>query len=278
MCYFHVAAKIYKHTRGISIGLAARVFRDIADMHYATSADELSHIQKRCLEEWQTLPQLCAFASYFSATWLNSLFHRWQAFFTPKGFAATNNPVEQFNRAIKRNYTLRACLKWARLSTSFCSAYDPMESMRKAGSLREVSPEKHSIGFLTGAMTPATNTNVVHAVSDRMERVYDPQDRRTKEALPVTACVSTQKARMETAGMPGSGWEVDVDLKICGCRIFFKSGYCIHLIHALSVRNRLDIFCRTRLVYRGRNKARRAQAEQQNAGRPANNGRALQLD
>ncbi|ETI30759.1 hypothetical protein F443_22145 [Phytophthora nicotianae P1569] len=39
---------------------------------------------------------------------------------------------------------------------------------------------------------------------------------------------------METAGMPGSGWEVDVDLKICGCRIFFKSGYCIHLIHALS--------------------------------------------
>ncbi|KUF85688.1 hypothetical protein AM588_10000984 [Phytophthora nicotianae] len=48
MCYFHGAAKIYKHTRGISIGLAARVFRDIADMHYATSADELSHIQKRC--------------------------------------------------------------------------------------------------------------------------------------------------------------------------------------------------------------------------------------
>ncbi|ETM99353.1 hypothetical protein PPTG_18578 [Phytophthora nicotianae INRA-310] len=155
---------------------------------------------------------------------------------------------------------------------------DVTAKMRKAGSLREVSPEKHSIGFLTGAMTPATNTNVVHAVSDRMERVYDPQDRRTKEALPVTACVSTQKARMETAGMPGSGWEVDVDLKICGCRIFFKSGYCIHLIHALSVRNRLDIFCRTRLVYRGRNKARRAQTEQQNTGRPANNGRALQLD
>ncbi|ETP40939.1 hypothetical protein F442_11801 [Phytophthora nicotianae P10297] len=214
MCYFHGAAKIYKHTRGISIGLAARVFRDIADMHYATSADELSHIQKRCLEEWQTLPQLCAFASYFSATWLNSPFHRWQAFFTPKGFAATNNPVEQFNRAIKRDYTLRARLKMGTLidqlllcvrsdgirSRPFATAVQPradvlrrVREMRKAGSIREVSPEKHSIGFLTGAMTPATNTNVVHIVSDRMERVYDPHDRRTKETLPVTACVSTQK-------------------------------------------------------------------------------------
>ncbi|KAG3162341.1 hypothetical protein PI124_g10394 [Phytophthora idaei] len=76
--------------------------------------------------------------------------------------------------------------------------------MQKAGSIREVSPLKNSIVFLTGSASLPTAFNVVHVVSDQLLRVYDPQDRRTKEALPITACLSTQKARMETKGMPRS--------------------------------------------------------------------------
>ncbi|KAE8993806.1 hypothetical protein PR003_g20387 [Phytophthora rubi] len=115
MCYFHVAAKIYKHTRGVPIVLAARVARDLADTHYTTSATEFESTKARCLKEWQEVPQLSAFASYFTSVWLNSLFHRWQSFQIPLGFAATNNPVEQSNRAIKRDYTLRSRLKMGTL-------------------------------------------------------------------------------------------------------------------------------------------------------------------
>ncbi|KAE8989763.1 hypothetical protein PF011_g18632 [Phytophthora fragariae] len=114
MCYFPVAAKIYKPTRGVPIVLAARVARDLADMHYTTSATKFESTKARCLKEWQELPQLSAFASYFSSVWLNSPFHRWQAFHTPLGFAATNNPVEQF----KRDYALRSRLKMGRPATA----------------------------------------------------------------------------------------------------------------------------------------------------------------
>ncbi|KAG3140239.1 hypothetical protein PI126_g16117 [Phytophthora idaei] len=81
-----------------------------------------------------------------------------------------------------------------------------VREMQKAGSIREVSPLKNSIGFLTGSASLLTASNVVHVVSDQLLRVYDPQDQCTKEALPITACLSTQKARMETEVIPGSGW------------------------------------------------------------------------
>ncbi|KAG2763895.1 hypothetical protein PC129_g23383 [Phytophthora cactorum] len=134
--------------------------------------------------------------------------------------------------------------------------------MQKVGSIREVSPLKNSIIFLTGSASLLTASNVVHVVSDQLLRMYDPQDRRTKEALPITACLSTQKARMETEVIPGSGWQVDVEAKTCGCRIFCKMGYCVHLLHALSARDKLDLFGRARLLYRGRDKARRERSEQ----------------
>ncbi|KAE8895108.1 hypothetical protein PF003_g20898 [Phytophthora fragariae] len=43
ICYFHVAAKIYKHTRGVPIVLAARVARDLADTHLLPSSRALNH-------------------------------------------------------------------------------------------------------------------------------------------------------------------------------------------------------------------------------------------
>ncbi|KAG3000685.1 hypothetical protein PC123_g20300 [Phytophthora cactorum] len=126
--------------------------------------------------------------------------------------------------------------------------------MQKAGSIREVSPRKNSIGFLIGSTSLPTASDAGHVVSNRLERVYDPQDRRTKASLPVTRA----KGRMETAYMPDSGWQVSVEAKMCGCRIFSKMGYCVHLLYALSVRDKWDLFGRKRLICRGRNRAQRA--------------------
>ncbi|KAG3114509.1 hypothetical protein PI124_g10395 [Phytophthora idaei] len=51
MRYFHVATKIYKHTRGIPVTLAARISKDVADMHYAVSAADYERIKKRSLDD-----------------------------------------------------------------------------------------------------------------------------------------------------------------------------------------------------------------------------------
>ncbi|KAE8996804.1 hypothetical protein PR003_g20386 [Phytophthora rubi] len=150
--------------------------------------------------------------------------------------------------------------------------------MTKDKLIREVTTMKISIDFLTGTGPQAAATSTLHVVSDQLERVYDAQDRRTKEALPVTACLSAQKARMESASMPGTGWELDITSQKCGCSIFLKVCCCIHLIYGLSVRDQLDLFGRARLVYRGRNIDRREQSAQQVAGRPANNRSALELE
>ncbi|KAG3234193.1 hypothetical protein PI124_g20749 [Phytophthora idaei] len=61
---------------------------------------------KIVLEEWSREEQLAGFRSYFNNIWIESDFSRWQCFHTPSGYATTNNPMEQFNRLIKRDYTL----------------------------------------------------------------------------------------------------------------------------------------------------------------------------
>ncbi|KAF4143266.1 hypothetical protein GN958_ATG07544 [Phytophthora infestans] len=137
---------------------------------------------------------------------------------------------------------------------------------------------KHTIGFLIGTATPPAPKDIVYVLSDTMERVYDPQDRRTKEALLATASISAQKARVKTPDRPGAGWEANVEKQTCGCRVFVKAGCYIHLVYGLSVRDRLDFFGGARLVYRGRNKSRRLESESQGAGRPVGNSSALQLD
>ncbi|OWZ03138.1 hypothetical protein PHMEG_00025186 [Phytophthora megakarya] len=56
---------------------------------------------------WRDSPETKEFAEYFVNQWLQGKFVRWQCFHTVGGFASTNNPAEQFNKKLKRDYTLR---------------------------------------------------------------------------------------------------------------------------------------------------------------------------
>ncbi|OWZ07206.1 hypothetical protein PHMEG_00020432 [Phytophthora megakarya] len=64
---------------------------------------------------WRDSPETKEFAEYFVNQWLQGKFVRWQCFHTAGGFASTNNPVEQFNKKLKRDYTLRQRLKMGTL-------------------------------------------------------------------------------------------------------------------------------------------------------------------
>ncbi|GMF31996.1 unnamed protein product [Phytophthora fragariaefolia] len=111
MCYFHVMAKVHEKCRALQPLLAARVMRNIADLHYTSSAGEYEDKKAKMLSDWDGDDRPSAFSKYFRKQWLDSRFHRWQVFHTRSGFATTNNPVEQYNRALKRDYTLHSRLK-----------------------------------------------------------------------------------------------------------------------------------------------------------------------
>ncbi|ETP33406.1 hypothetical protein F442_18060 [Phytophthora nicotianae P10297] len=115
MCFYHVAAKEHEKTKGLQPALYATVARGLNDLHYATTEAQFIITQERVLDDWSLHPGLASFKEYFARVWLSSRFCRWQIFHTPPAFATTNNPVERFNGAIKRDYTLRSRMKMGSL-------------------------------------------------------------------------------------------------------------------------------------------------------------------
>ncbi|KAG2938555.1 hypothetical protein PC117_g11174 [Phytophthora cactorum] len=93
-------------TSPFSFGLYEQVVVDIYDLHFASAKVVYDEQVKIVLEKWSLEEQLTGFRSDFNNIWIESDFSRWQCFHTPSGYATTNNPVEQFNRLIKRDYTL----------------------------------------------------------------------------------------------------------------------------------------------------------------------------
>ncbi|ETM30571.1 hypothetical protein L914_21754, partial [Phytophthora nicotianae] len=75
MCFYHVMAKVHEKLKDVPEYLSKQVMADIYDLHCADSQDVYD-------EQVQQIITKC-------------------------GYATTNNPVEQFNRLIKRDYTLR---------------------------------------------------------------------------------------------------------------------------------------------------------------------------
>ncbi|KAE8960699.1 hypothetical protein PR001_g30298, partial [Phytophthora rubi] len=81
------------------------------DMHFARDEAHYLETKEKVLSKWGKKLELATFIKYFSKQWLAGKFEQWQSFRTPRGFATTNNPAEQFNRALKRDYTLHRRLK-----------------------------------------------------------------------------------------------------------------------------------------------------------------------
>ena len=57
------------------------------------------------LEKWKARPELIEFVNYFEHQWLAPPFKKWQIFHSSPGFASTNNPIESFNKQIKKHFT-----------------------------------------------------------------------------------------------------------------------------------------------------------------------------
>ncbi|KAG3160402.1 hypothetical protein PI126_g6919 [Phytophthora idaei] len=108
MCFYHVVAKLRERSRGLSSELSALVYKGVYDLQFVRSEAEFVEQKEAILKEWAGHADLTAFTAYVKAQWqLRELV----VFFTPPGYATNNNPVEQFNRALKRDYTYHRQLK-----------------------------------------------------------------------------------------------------------------------------------------------------------------------
>jgi len=284
MCFYHVVAKLRERTRGLSSELSTLVYKGIYDLHFAQSKSEYVDQKAAMLKEWAGHADLTAFAKYVKSQWLEGNFSNWQCFLTPPGYATTNNPVEQFNRALKRDYTHHRQLKMGLLLAQLlaCCGHRSMalprfalvpacsttlqtrtRGLRRRGLLSENVVTRSSIDFLLGDADP----ELVHVRALPPVRTFVPELNRAREDMAISAQFGVHYARMEIEGQPRTGWPVDLRAAYCPCKYHFKMGYCCHLLFAQQSRSVVDESGDEILVNRKRVR---------NAGRPQSIGHALQ--
>ncbi|KAG3232863.1 hypothetical protein PI124_g22059 [Phytophthora idaei] len=233
MCFYHVMAKVHEKLKGILDSLCERVVADIYDLHFASSKEVYDEQMKIVLEKWSREGQLVGFRSYFNNIWMKSEFWRWQCFHTPSRYATTNNPVGQFNRLIKRDYTLRTKHKIGTLLQLLanCCGHQTVtprmfkdqpdasqqrkarvKDFRQRDLLQDMTPKRTSIEFLLVSPNP----DVVRVLSRGCHRVYLSELGRSREVALVSAQMGSNYTRMETEGQPEGGWSIDVTAMSCG--------------------------------------------------------------
>ncbi|ETN24222.1 hypothetical protein PPTG_00639 [Phytophthora nicotianae INRA-310] len=298
MCFYHVMAKVHEKLKGIPDSLYKVVVADIYDLHFASSKEVYDEQMQIALETWSSQEQLAGFRSYFNNIWMKSEFWRWQCFHTLSGYATTNNPVEQFNRLIKRNYTLRTKHKIGTLLQLLadCCGHQSVtprtfkimpdssqqlkarvKDFRQRDLLVDMTPKRTSIDFLLVSPNP----DVVRVLSRGCHRVYLPELGRSREVAPVSAQMGSNYGRMKPEGHPEGGWNVDVTTMSCGCKYHFKFAVCIHVLFALQVKPYTGLDGKRTLVDRSASRKRRRTrtgSARVPAGRPRTNGHALTTD
>ncbi|GMF21879.1 unnamed protein product [Phytophthora fragariaefolia] len=178
-----------------------------------------------------------------------------RCYLTPPEYATTNNPVEQFNKVLKRDYTLRQRLKVGTLlrelekccvheSTKpqiFRDQPEPSKSIQR----RAKQLAKDGVLVLGNLAMDQMDPNVLAGFSLRVHstcapRIWSPSRKRTGEYLATTAQKDVNYGRMECVGQPYTGWYVSIQLQHCQCNYWWKFGSCNHLDYAFMETNLLD--------------------------------------
>ncbi|OWY90096.1 hypothetical protein PHMEG_00041931, partial [Phytophthora megakarya] len=247
------------------------------------------------LRKWMCYARVVDFARYMRSQWLYGAFCNWQVHHTASGFASTNNPVEQFNRVLKRDYTLNKRLKIGMLLRELSNCCQN-ESSNGKSFRRQLEPQQALVRRTTelsrenllhlglepeSCADPVTGLPryaVLHVVSIPAPRIKLPELGKTQEALEISSQMGANYARMEHQDMPWNGWPVDLVHQKCPCKYSFKFGTCIHLVFALRMTQSLDTNTHNVLVNRRRGKKRRLLNHADTVGgRPPHIGPALSL-
>lgn len=210
-------------------------------MHYSSSVQEFERLKEKLLWAWSQLPGLRSFSKYLKKEWLDSRYYSWQCLLSPIGFAKTNNPVEQFNKLIKRDYTLRVRIKTCSMLRKLllmCHhksvTASALQMSTKPSSVLLVRAKKlikdnrlvvtqarHDVLFILGEFEAVAETLLVRSVWTDEDTSTDVADG------------ARNNRQMERLDQPNCGWLVDLQAQRCPCKSYYKYGYCVHLIAAL---------------------------------------------
>ena len=80
------------------------VLVDLTRLHYCLEF-EYEQYKDIVIKKWKSHSELEEFVAYVIPQWFEGTFSNWQVFKSPPGFAATNNPLESFNKIIKARFT-----------------------------------------------------------------------------------------------------------------------------------------------------------------------------
>jgi MULE transposase domain len=255
MCFFHVMMNVKKHSTRLTKSERRMIKNAVYDMHFSRSDGEFQAHAQHGIETWRSGNEMIArFATYFEKEWITSRFNKWSCHHSPSGTAKTNNPVEQFNRVIKRDYSLGTLLPVSTLfeklllvvrtkstfladvaSTNSASA-DMLRRynyLNRASLLQISVPSRASMVFM---LEGRSNEVVVSQTG-----VVDPNTLRTTKSKGKTKFFgpgNMRQNKFEIIGQPSRGWVVDTEFQTCPCAIRFKFGFCPHIIAAMKERNR----------------------------------------
>jgi hypothetical protein len=296
MCFYHVIAKVQEKSRSFPPELRQKVFRYVYEMHYARCQADLENALEKAWTSWAAHSDTVKFGQYFYKQWLRGKFMRWQCYHTPIGFAKTNNPVEQFNKVIKRDYTLRVRLKVGNLLEKLaacCRKHSVTDDrpevsrgiiqLKRRMRLLVKCNKLHAAASEQTQMSNMDEDSHVHVVSMAFSNQDDMLSLSTKEQDQLEGSMNYNNSRMEYWKMGEEGWEVNTVSLTCRCSYFYKFGSCVHVLFALEYKNLPMPWDRQRgqrLVNKKKRKRQREfeDVEAPQPGRPPIVGFALSFD
>jgi hypothetical protein len=243
MCFFHVMQNVKKHIASVPVSARPLILKHVYRLHYARTQTDLDRRIASAVHVWKQHPGCRGFERYFSQQWLTGRFTQWQCLSTPPGFAKTNNPLEQFNKEIKRDYSLRSLVSVNSLAQSFLDMCHHRSARSKTfettphASFDQVRRYKILLAGNRLAVTSAYRSSIIFMNGGEQRRVFRvfqsgvdmPKKNKKISELLKDELVRAENA-MEVESQPSNGWNVDVDAGACDCSNWFKFGYCVHLI------------------------------------------------
>ena len=165
---------------------------------------------------------------------------------SPTGYSKTNNPVEQFNRDIKRDYTLRSLVSLNTLAQLLLDL-SKHRSVRAKPFERSPCPSNEEVSrYMTLAITNRLVVSSIYRNSIAFIAATTEPSREFRvrqhgsDSSAISPCsthieihaeeMKQEEQDMECDQQPANEWLVSVDDGTCGCRCWYKNGYCIHLI------------------------------------------------
>jgi hypothetical protein len=310
MCFYHVMAKLLEHSTSVPNAKSSLVIADVYAIHCAKTAAELLSLKTAAVRRWRADPEVARFGEYIYKQWMSGSFTKWQCVHTPIGFATTNNPVEQFNKILKRDYTTHQQLKMGLLLIKLAECCQSVSvtgvefttSTVPRTKLKKRATELRRQGFLVEvpALEIAEKGDDIfmmvlqHAVPrvwvEKTTRPTKKGKKKQGESVEVLASgeqFRVNNARMEREGQPDAGWAVNLQDRSCPCNYFYKYGQCVHLLFALFIRFGNDSPPKRTLVNRSQRGRKRnlesliadaVSRTHASRGRPILNGHALSLE